>query len=75
MLYYRAVNNQGSGQSRHLHTRDDCYRLQWAKGFRSVRRESFPDAEVCPACQGRVEQKDTQDRSHYQALLKAGGSE
>lgn len=73
--YYRVINHRGKGHQTNLHTKEDCHRLQRGRDYKRVSRDDFPDSPICPTCAGTVERPRTQDRSHYQALLKAGSDD
>jgi len=60
------------GAERAIHTDRDCHILQTADRVFEKDVSMFPDDKpVCNVCAGGVEGRDTQDHSHYNALVAA----
>lgn len=66
----------GGGPKRKLHTERDCPALKEARTVLERPRDVYPDdTDFCQWCTGDVERPETQDRSHYNALVAAAEAE
>lgn len=71
-----AGRSDGGGGSRKAHTDRDCPALKEARAPLERQRDTIPgDIDICQWCTGDVERPETQDRSHYNALVAAAEAE
>ena len=48
--YFITGGGHGRGQSRRLHTKESCGKLQQARGYIETPRDRYPDHDLCPFC-------------------------
>jgi len=64
--------SDGGGGARKAHTDPECHALKQARSVFERRQDVYAnDLDYCQWCSGDVEQPETQDVSHYNALVAA----